>query len=458
MVRLTFLGAAETVTGSKYLVESDKNRILVDCGLFQGKKELRLRNWEAFPIDPATIQAIVLTHGHIDHIGYLPVLVRNGFRGPIFCTPATDMITKVLLADSAELQEEEAAYAQKAGSSKHKPPKPLYDRGDAKRTFDLLKVIPFGTFTEVIPGVKVLPRQAGHILGSANLSVEIEGKRISFSGDVGRYGMPILNDPEPLELGSVLLCEATYGDRVHGAGDLKSEILSVIKDTVSRNAPLIIPAFALGRTQSLLYWLAELEREGKIPALPVFVDSPMASEMTVIYGKYPENYNQEMDDLLADKISPLRTKRLQFCRTVQQSKEINGVRGPRIIIAGSGMVNGGRVLHHLSQNLANPDTTVLFVGYQAEGTRGALLQAGASSIRIFGREIPAHAHISTISGLSAHGDRNELLRWLKSCSGAPPVMRIVHAEEAPAKAFAQSVRDDLKWKVEVARQGEVLEV
>lgn len=455
---MTFLGAAQTVTGSKYLVEFGSLRILVDCGLFQGKKELRLRNWDKFPIDPASISAIILTHAHIDHIGYLPVVVRDGFKGSIFCTPATDELAKILLADSAELQEEEAHYAGKVGSSKHHPPKPLYTSADAKKVFGLFKTFPMGKRTEILPGVNLLAGDAGHILGSANLTLDLGGKRISFSGDVGRYCMPILKDPQGLECGDLLLCEATYGDKLHGEADMKGEILGVIQEAIVRKAPLIIPAFALGRTQTVVYWISELEREGRIPSLPVFVDSPMASDITSLYRRYPENYDEGMRKAIESSDSPLFTHRMKLCRTVQQSKEINSMEGTRIIISASGMVNGGRILHHLIHQLPNPDATVLFVGYQAEGTRGAQIQTGESTVKIFGKNIPVMAHIRTISGLSAHADKKELVRWLRSCSGAPGQVRIVHAEEIPGKSFASTVREELKWRAEAAVQSEVVEL
>jgi len=455
-VTLSFLGAAGTVTGSRYLVETGKHKVLVDCGLFQGKKELRQKNWERFQVDPKSIDAIVLTHAHIDHIGFLPVLARDGFAGKIFCTPATDELVKILLADSAKLQEEEASYAEKAHSSKHNPPKPLYDSKDAKLVYPLLSVVPFGKATEILPGIKIMPRQAGHILGSANITMDVGDRRITFSGDVGRYGMPILNDPEPVELGNLLLCEATYGDKLHGHADMKGEILGVIQEAYVRKAPLIIPAFALGRTQTLLYFLSELEQEGRIPRMPVFVDSPMAANVSEIYRRYPENYDAEMRKKISE--SPLSTKLTQFCRTIQQSKEINSMEGSRIIISASGMVNGGRVLHHLIQHLPNPDTTILFVGYQAEGTRGQLIQSGESYVRIFGKEIPVRAHVRTISGLSAHADKSELMRWLSSSSGKPDLVRIVHAEEQPGRNFSQTLRDELKWKADPAKPLESVDV
>ena len=458
LVRLTILGAAETVTGSRYLVESDKHKVLVDCGLFQGGRELREKNWERFSVDPKSISAVVLTHAHIDHIGYLPVLVKNGFNGPVFCTPATDELVKILLTDSAKLQEEEASYAEKVNSSRHHPPKPLYDKQDAKRAIELVKTIPFYEFTEVVPGFKFLPRQAGHILGSSNLTLDVLGKRISFSGDVGRYDAPILADPEGMELGDILLCESTYGDRLHGEGDLKTELLSVVKNAILRKGPLIIPAFALGRTQTILYLLSELEHEGRIPALPTFVDSPMAADVSVVYRKHRNLYDTKAKAAFDTDSAPLSTSKTVMCRTTEQSKEINGFEGARIIISASGMVNGGRVLHHMLHNLPNPDTTVLFVGYQSPGTRGHAIQTGSSTVKIFGQKVPIQAHIETITGLSAHGDKNELLRWLRSCSGTPGRVKIVHGEKEVAHKFAATVQAELNWKADAAIEGEIIDI
>jgi metallo-beta-lactamase family protein len=458
VARLTFLGASETVTGSRYLVETDAHKVLVDCGLFQGERALREKNWERFPVDPNKISAVVITHAHIDHVGYLPVLVKGGFKGPIYTTPASDELTKILLADSAKLQEEEASYAEKVGSSRHTPPKPLYDREDAKRAVELIKTIPFYEYTEVVPGFKFLPRQAGHILGSSNLTLDVLGKRISFSGDVGRYNAPILMDPEGMELGDILLCESTYGDRFHGEGDLKTELLNVVRNAVLRKGPLIIPAFALGRTQTILYLLSELEHEGRIPALPIFVDSPMAADVSAIYKKHKNLYDAEAKATFNQDSAPLSTSRTMMCRTTQQSKEINGYEGTRIIISASGMVNGGRVLHHMLHNLPNPDTTVLFVGYQSPGTRGYAIQNGQSMVKIFGRNVPIQAHVETISGLSAHADKGELLRWLKSCSGTPGRVKIVHGEKEVAHSFAATVQTELGWKADAALQNEVVEI
>lgn len=457
-VRLTFYGAARTVTGSKFLIETDDKKILVDCGLFQGKKELRLRNWDKPPFDPESLSAIVLTHAHIDHTGYLPLLVRHGYRGPVYCTPATKELLGLLLPDSAHLQEEQARYANKHGTSKHQPAKPLYTQVDAREALKLLKAVDRGQSTELFPNISVLPSCAGHILGSSSLSVDIHGRRITFSGDVGRYDTPILPDPQPIDIGDLLLCESTYGDRLHTDNDIKSELAQVVHQTVDKKGPLIIPAFAVGRTQNLLYFLAQLERSGDIPVLPVHVDSPMAVDTTKIYRSFRHDYDEEATALLSAGETPLVTENTNFCREVRDSKRLNTLSGPRIIISASGMVTGGRILHHMKNHLPNERATVLFVGYQADGTRGRRIQSGEEEIKIFGKYVPVRASIETVSGLSAHGDRNELLTWLKSSSHSPSHVRVIHGEPDAAACFAQHLRDTFQWNAQVASYGETVEI
>lgn len=457
-LRLTFLGAAGTVTGSKYLVQVGEKKLLVDCGLFQGKKQLRLRNWEELPFHPRELSAVVLTHAHIDHTGYLPRLVQQGYSGPIYCTPATAELTSLLLPDSAHLQEEEALFANRHKTSKHNPAKPLYTTEEAEATLRLLKSIPRDKATQVIDGVTITPSCAGHILGACALSLDAGGRRITFSGDIGRYDTPILPDPAPLAIGDLLLCESTYGDRDHTADANADALGAVVRRVVERNGPLIVPAFALGRTQTLLYFLAELERAGKIPVIPVFVDSPMATDATSIYRRYNADFDAEARAIVDEGVMPFSTKRTYFCRTVEQSKALNSMHGPRIIISASGMANGGRVLHHLKRWLPEPEATVLFVGYQAEETRGRQLLNGETAVKIFGTYVPVRAQIEEISGLSAHGDRRELARWLKSCTGTPQAVRIIHGEPAPAAAFSALIRETFGWTAEPAKHLETVEI
>ena len=457
-VRLTFLGAAGTVTGSKYLVESDGVRVLIDCGIFQGRKELRLRNWEKPSFDVQSLDAIVLTHAHIDHSGYLPLVTKLGYRGPIYCTAATKDLLGLLLPDSAHLQEEEARYNNKHGTSKHKPAKPLYSVADADRALSQLKVIPRDESSSVARGFRVTPICAGHILGACTLSLDVNGKRITFSGDIGRYDTPLLPDPQPLALGELLLCESTYGDRDHAPGDPDTKFAQIIKESVERGGPLIIPAFALGRTQNLLYAIAKLEREGQIPVLPVYVDSPMAVDATQIYRRYHQDYDDEAKQLMARGETPMLTEQTIFCRSVEDSKALNELTMPRIIISAGGMVNGGRVMHHMMHWLPKEETTVLFVGYQAEETRGRQLQSGAKELKLFGSYVPVRAKVAELSGLSAHGDRNELARWLRSCTGAPKHVKIVHGEPGPASAFSEKLRHEFQWQAEPAKHLEQVQI
>ncbi len=455
--QLTFLGAARTVTGSKYLVQFQGKRILVDCGLFQGKKELRERNWANPPFEPKELDAIVLTHAHIDHSGYLPLVVKRGFRGPIYCTPPTRDLLELLLPDSAHLQEEEARYANEKRSSKHSPALPLYDQFDAQETLRHLQILNTTSSTSLFPNTHVTCTPVGHILGAAALHLDLGTKRITFSGDIGRYDTPILQDPTPLDIGDLLLCESTYGDRDHGSADPKQELASVVNEVVERKGPLIIPAFAVGRTQQLLYYLSELEQDGEIPILPVFVDSPMAIDTTAIYRRYSSDFDSEARERVASGWH-LATRNTRFCRSVEESKSINQAQGARIIISASGMATGGRVLHHLKLWLPVENSTVLFVGYQAEGSRGAIIQSGAEEVRVFGQSVPIRCNVRSVSALSAHADRNELIRWLKSCRGSPSAVKIVHGEVPAAEAFADLVSKELGWKASVADYLEVAEV
>lgn len=457
-IRLTFHGAAGTVTGSKYLVEVEDKKILIDCGLFQGKKENRLRNWDKPGFNPKELSAIVLTHAHIDHSGYLPLVVRKGFSGPIYCTPATKELLGLLLPDSAHLQEEDAHYANKHGSSKHKPALPLFNSKDVSDTLSLLKTIPMQKTSELFPKISVSTTCAGHILGAVSINLDIYGKRITFSGDVGRYNVPILPDPEPLAIGDLLLCESTYGDRLHDAEDIREELAKIVQLAVEKRGPLVIPSFAVGRAQTILYYLSELERAGRIPILPVFVDSPMAVDATQIHLDFRRDYDKQAKDILAAGEKPLLTKNITFCSTKEESIKINFQKGPRIIIAASGMMTGGRILHHMMHLLPEESTTLLFVGYQAEGTRGRLIQSGISEIKMFGRYVPIRAEIHSLSGLSAHADRNELTRWLKSCSGNPSQVRIVHGEEEASRSFSAHLKSVFGWEAIPAKFLETVEL
>ena len=459
MSSIRFLGAAGTVTGSRYLVSAPGGAVLFDAGLFQGQKELRLRNWEPFPVPPASLDAIVLTHAHIDHSGALPLLARAGFRGSVYCTPGTRDLAHLLLPDSGKLQEEEARFANKRGYSKHAPHAlPLYTEADAVAALRLLVPVPYGVPREIRPGVTVTFRRAGHILGSAMVLLELSGRggepprRVLFSGDLGRYDAPILPDPEGAAATDDLLVECTYGDRTHH-GAPREELRDAVLGAVERSGALLIPAFAIGRTQEILFHLRELESRREIPELPVFVDSPMAVDATPIYLAHREDHDDETARLIASGVEPLRPARLQFARAPEQSKALNRVKGPCVILSASGMATGGRVLHHLANRLSDERTTVLLVGYQAAGTRGWSLQNGARTLRIHGEDVPVKARVVTISGFSAHADMVEVERWLATIPRPPARIFCVHGEPAPLAATSRRLAER-GWAALVPRHGE----
>jgi metallo-beta-lactamase family protein len=452
MASIRFLGAAGTVTGSRFLVASGGARVLVDAGLFQGPKELRLRNRAPWPVDPASLAAVVLTHAHVDHTGALPQLCRDGFRGPVHCTPATRDLCGLLLPDSGRLQEEEARYANRRGYSKHAPDaRPLYTEGDAVAALAQLAPVAYRRRIEVAPGIAITYHRAGHILGSALVAMELAGPprlRVLFSGDLGRYGAPILPDPDAAPAADVLVLESTYGGKHHPAASpgtvLRDEILGIVR----RQGALVVPAFAIGRTQEVLFALRELEGRGEIPALPVFVDSPMAVDATPIYLAHREDHDDEMSRLVASGVEPLRPAKLTFVRTTDQSKALNAVRGPCVILSASGMATGGRVLHHLAHRLPDERNTVLLVGFQAAGTRGATLQSGAPTLRMFGEDVPVKARVATITGFSAHADEDEIARWLGTLPAPPRRTFLVHGEPT-ALAAAKARPDRWGWPAQV---------
>jgi metallo-beta-lactamase family protein len=453
-VTLTFYGAAGTVTGSKHLLEWAGKKILLDCGLFQGLKELRLRNWNTPPFESNTIDAVVLSHAHLDHSGYLPLLVKNGFSGPIYCTAGTADLLRVLLRDSARLLEEEALYANRKGYSKHHPALPLYDSGDVERVFPLLTPAPYGQSFVISSGLQASLHRAGHILGSATIELRWEdsGKRLVFSGDLGRWGRPILRDPELLASADVLLVESTYGDRLH-AKDENDHLARVITETAHRGGAVLIPAFAVGRAQELIWTLRQLQDSGQVPLLSVYLDSPMAIDVTEMYCRHAEDFDAEMAQSMASGNCPLCCRKYHLLRTVEESKWLNGRTGPMIIIAGSGMMTGGRILHHLQQRLSDHRNTVLLVGYQAAGTRGRALLDGATRLRMYGKDLPVRARVEVIDGLSAHGDQSEILRWLGGFRKPPTQTYLVHGEPEPARVLTQVIRERLGWAVEVAHDG-----
>jgi metallo-beta-lactamase family protein len=462
MASIRFLGAAGTVTGSRFLVEAAGRRVLVDAGLFQGLKELRLRNWAPFPVPPSSLDAVVLTHAHIDHSGALPLLVREGFRGHAFCTPGTADLLRILLPDSARLHEEDARHANEKGYSRHAPRAlPLYETADAMRALERLSPLRYGRPREIVPGVTVAYSRAGHIVGAASvlLTVADGGGTVSvlFSGDLGRYGAPILRDPETPPDCDYLVVESTYGDRSHPQESPADALAREVLAGVGRGGAIVIPAFAVGRTQEVLFLLRQLEQAGRIPALPVFVDSPMATDATPVYRAHREDHDEEMDALLSRGVEPLAPARLTFTRTPEQSRAVNHVHGPCVIVSASGMATGGRVLHHLERRLPDPSTTVLLVGFQAAGTRGRSLQSGAPTVRMHGKDVPVRAHVVSLSGFSAHGDRDEVSRWLDGISHAPRRTFCVHGEGAALAATAERIAAR-GWPVHVPQQLEAVEL
>jgi metallo-beta-lactamase family protein len=454
MASIRFLGAAGTVTGSRFLVEWGSARVLVDAGLFQGAKELRLRNRTPWPVEPSSLDAVVLTHAHIDHTGALPQLVRDGFRGAIHCTPATRDLAGLLLPDSGRLQEEEARYANRKGYSRHAPgARPLYTEADAVAVLPRLAPLAYGHRREVAPGAAIRFHRAGHILGSATVELELGGPRTArllFSGDLGRTGAPILPDPEPGLAADALVVESTYAGRRHPAGDPADALRDEILQAVKADGAIVVPAFAIGRTQELLFTIRALEERKAIPSIPVFVDSPMAVDATPLYLAHREDQDDETIRRIAAGDEPLRPERLRFCRSPEQSKAINDVRGPCVILSASGMATGGRILHHLARRLPDPRTTVLLVGYQAAGTRGWSLQHGAATLRIHGDDVPVKARVATLSGFSAHADEAELTAWLATFPAPPRRTFLVHGEPATLAA-AKERMERLGWAAHVPR-------
>jgi metallo-beta-lactamase family protein len=452
---LTFLGGAGgTVTGSKHLLENGESRVLLDCGLFQGLKELRRRNWAPPPVDPRTLGAVILSHAHIDHSGYLPRLCRDGFTGPIYCTPGTADLLKVMLPDAAHLQEEEAEFANRHHTSKHDPALPLYTTEDAARALAQVKRMDFGHPFTATRGVEGRFTPSGHILGAGLVTCEIGGRRLVFSGDLGRYDVPIMVDPEPVAEADVLLVESTYGNRVHPPDDPADRLIAAVRRAVDQKGWLLIPAFAVGRSQEILYDLRELEQRGAIPSLPVFLDSPMGIQATAIYAAHTEEHDPALARVVAGGAAPFAPRQFKLSRTVEDSKSLNDTAGPGIIVAGSGMATGGRILHHLKRLLPDPKTTVLFVGYQAAGTRGRLLKDGSADIRMLGTVVSVQATIMVSDAYSAHADREEILRWLGGFKRPPDMTYVVHGEADAAEALREVIATRLGWNAAVAQDGQ----
>ncbi|MBK9572751.1 MAG: MBL fold metallo-hydrolase [Rhodoferax sp.] len=447
-VNITFLGGASTVTGSKYLVRHDGHSLLVDCGMFQGYKQLRLRNWTPLPVAPDQIDAVVLTHAHLDHSGYLPVLAKEGFTQHVYTTPATRDLCRILLPDSGHIQEEDAAFANRHGYSKHAPAMPLYTRQDALECLPLLKPMAMGKTFSPIAGWRATFSSAGHILGAASLLLEVAGRRILFSGDLGRPDDTIMNAPDAAPGADTVLIESTYGDHVHPKEDVQAELGPALQQLAKRGGVAVIPVFAVGRAQALLHAIAQLKTRGELPrSLPVFLDSPMAVHTTHLFEHHQGGH----------RLSARETKALTHCATMvnstDESKALAHRHGPMVILAASGMATGGRVLHHLAQYAGNHRNMIILTGFQAPGTRGATLASGERSVRIHGHDVAVNAQVIQLQSASAHADSNQLIAWLRTMPQAPDQVYVVHGDLGPADALRKRIKHDLGWRALVPEHG-----
>jgi metallo-beta-lactamase family protein len=466
LASIAFWGGVGTVTGSKYLVENGKSRVLVDCGLFQGLKELRERNWQDPPFDPRSLNAVLITHAHIDHTGYLPRLVKQGFHGPVYCSRGTADLLKILLPDSGRLQEEDADYRNRHHLTRHKPALPLYTEKDAFASLELLRpVANEAEPVDIATGIRVGFKSAGHILGSSMVLIELDGagadgngRRLLFSGDLGHYDQPIIRDPSPPPPCDYLVVESTYGDRLHDPEDPKVELARIINDAAERNAPILIPAFAVGRTQEIVYLIRELEDEKAIPVLPVSVDSPMAAAATAAYANRRDEHDEEYASILMQQRHPLRTHSMITATSREESKKLNGATGARVIISASGMMTGGRVLHHALRLVPDPEATIVFVGFQAAGTTGRRILDGEPEVKIMKQWVPVRCRVAKIGGFSAHADWGEVLRWLAGMDGIPSRTFLTHGEPQAATAMAGHINERFGWNTQVPQYGERFEL
>ena len=446
-MKLSFLGAASTVTGSKYLIEHEGQRLLVDCGLFQGYKNLRLLNWQPFHFDPASLDAVVLTHAHLDHSGALPLLIRNGFRGPVYATPATIDLCGLLLPDSGHIQEEDARYANRRHSSRHDPALPLYTEEDARHALTFFRPLPFDKLLD-LGKMKLRLRQAGHILGAASAEFRTAKGSLLFSGDLGRPDDLVMRAPVPIEHGDTLVIESTYGDRAHTTESSSDALADVITRTAGRGGSILVPAFAVGRAQNLLFEIFQLKQAGRIPDMPVFLDSPMAIESTSIYRRHRDLHRLSIAQCEG------MAKVARISRTADDSRAIGQLNYPVIIISASGMATGGRVLHHLINMAPDHRNSIVFAGYQAGGTRGAKLVGGARSVRIFGEDITVNAEVVSLPAMSAHADASQLIDWLKTLKKVPKHVFVTHGEPDAADALRWRIEHELGWSASVPMLGQ----
>lgn len=449
---LSFLGATETVTGSRYLIESAGKRVLVDCGLFQGYKNLRLKNWQEFPVPPDTIDFVLITHAHLDHSGYVPALVKHGFRGKVLMTTGTAELCEIMWRDSAHLLEEEAERANRKGYSKHKPAKPLYNQDDVERALDRINTVHFDKEVEITGGIRAKFMHAGHILGAAQLQLTVNGKVIHFSGDLGRESDPLLKPPAALEACDILVTESTYGDKTHPRVDPELELKPILKKVLERGGTVVIPAFAVGRTQALMLHTYRLMKLGEIPEVPIFVNSPMAENVTSMYHRHKEEHRIDLEEF--DAMYSVA----KMVHSVEESKELNDRRGAKIIIAASGMMTGGRVLHHVVAYGQDPKNAILISGYQAGGTRGRLLAEGATSLRIFGQDVPIKAEVFQLETLSGHADAAELIAWMKTAPRPPKQTYVTHGEPSASDRMRFRIENELGWSARAPFDREVIDL
>ncbi|MBX3172370.1 MAG: MBL fold metallo-hydrolase [Candidatus Eremiobacteraeota bacterium] len=460
MISLQFLGGAGTVTGSKYALTVGPHRIFIDGGLFQGRRELRERNWQPPPVRPADFEAMLLTHAHIDHSGYIPRLVKDGFHGPIFCTSATRELTQLLLRDCARLQQEEADYRNENRLTRHSPALPLYDEQDVAATVPLLQEVRYGRKIQVVPGIQATFHEAGHILGSAWLELDLtengEFLKLVMSGDLGRENAAILRDPEPPVDCDYLVLESTYGDRLHDPEPVGPRLASVVREAIARQGVLVIPAFAVERAQELIYILGELAAQQQITQVPIFLDSPMAAEASHIFERHRECFDHEAKELARFAGGLLTYRKLKICASPAQSRQIFNTPPPYVVISASGMAEGGRVLHHLRRSLPNPRDTVLLVGFQAEETRGWQLQNGAPSLRIFGEDVPVRAQVEFLDGFSGHADYAQIARWLKHLTRPPRKVLLVHGEPPALQAQQARIHSWQGWSAQIPEPNQTI--
>jgi metallo-beta-lactamase family protein len=457
-MKISFLGAARHVAGSRFLVEESGVKILIDCGLFQGQREWKERNWAEFPVNPSSINAVILTHAHIDHSGYLPRLVKMGFHGPVYCTPATKELLGLMLPDSAHLQEEDARYANREKYTRHDPALPLYTLDDVNRALQQLRPLDFYKPQELTPGLSFSYLRAGHILGSAMVQLVHGADTVLFSGDVGRPSQFITKKPDDIQSADTLVLESTYGDRLHQRIDVLQRLKDIVKRTTSVGGTLLVPAFAIGRTQELLYLLRLLEERHEVPQVPVYIDSPMAIHALPIYDHNHVDFSKDLETLSRKDPTPFICHHIRALQTVQESMTLNEVTYPCIIISSSGMATGGRILHHLKRRVSDHRNTVLFIGYQAEGTKGRTLVDGAKEVKIHGQSFPVRAQIEYMDALSCHADYEEMLDWLTSIKKAPRMVYLVHGEEQASLSLAQKIKDRFGWNTHVPQYLESVEL